>query len=105
MLREHGSVLPVKREVLADKDSQANGATQPKALVMAVPQADGEPASLEAGAQVHDAEHLHAIRRDGIFLPHHANLAKAEGFDQFFHHRDMRNGSYKRGCQAKTLLP
>jgi len=33
----------VKREVLANEDSQANGAAQPEGLIMAVPQADGEP--------------------------------------------------------------
>ena len=49
---------------------------------MAVPQAYSEPAPLETGAEVHHAEHLHAIRRNGILLPHHADLAKAEGFDQ-----------------------
>ena len=43
-------LFPVKREVLANKDSDANGHTEPKALVMAVPQAYGETAPVEAGA-------------------------------------------------------
>ena len=42
MLRENGSVFPVKRKVLANEDSQSNGTAKPKALVMAVPQADGK---------------------------------------------------------------
>jgi hypothetical protein len=30
--------------------------------------------------EVEDPKHLHAIRRDGIFFVHHADVAKAEGF-------------------------
>jgi hypothetical protein len=43
-IRRHrrGRVFPVKREILTNKDPQANSATEPKALIMAVPQADGE---------------------------------------------------------------
>ena len=37
MLRENGSVFPVKRKVLANEDPQADGAGQPKGLVMAIP--------------------------------------------------------------------
>ena len=51
---------------------------------MAVPQAYREPAPLEAGAEVHYAEHLHAIRRNGVLISHHADLAEAEGLDQLF---------------------
>ena len=42
VLCQDRGVFPVKREILTDKDSQADGAAQPKTLVMAVPQADGE---------------------------------------------------------------
>src|SRR5664279_4229503 len=79
MLREHGSVFPVKREILAHEDSQANGATQPKALVMAVPKAYRETAAIEARAQVH-----------------HADLAKAKSFDQLLDHGDV--GNWFVGC-------
>src|SRR5271157_5108015 len=89
---EQQGVFPVKREVLAHEDSQANGATQPKALVMAVPKAYRETAAIEAGAQIHHAKHSHPVGRNGVFLPHHANLAKSESFDQLLHHGDMRNG-------------
>ena len=51
----------MKRQVLAHEDSQANGAAKPEALIMAVAQPYGEPAPLEAGAQVHHPEHLHAV--------------------------------------------
>jgi hypothetical protein len=81
----------VKGKVLAHEDSQANGATEAKGFVMAVAQAYGEPAALEAGAEVHHPEHLHAVRRHGVFFPHHANLAKAEGFDQLLDDGDMWN--------------
>ena len=37
------SVFPVERQVLAHEDSQADSAAQPEALVMAVPEPDGEP--------------------------------------------------------------
>ena len=52
--------IPREGKVLAHEDSQANGAAQPKTLVMAVAQADGEPASIEAGAEAHHSEHHHA---------------------------------------------
>ena len=52
----------MKRQILANEDSQADRAAEPEALVMAVSQTDSEPASLKAGAQVHYAEHLHAVR-------------------------------------------
>ena len=96
---KNGRVFPVERKVLANEDPQSDGAAQPERLVMAVPQADGETASLKARAQVHHAEHPHPVGRNGVFLLHHANLAKAEGFDQLFHHGDVGNGFV--GCCAR----
>src|SRR6516225_11275613 len=46
MLCQDWGVFPVKGKVLADEDSQANGAAQAERLVVAVPQADCESASI-----------------------------------------------------------
>src|SRR5215469_11228865 len=71
---------------------------------MAIPQAYGEPAPLEAGAQVHHTEHLHAVGRNGVLLPHYADLAEAEGLDQFLHHGNVGNG-FVGGCRRRRLHP
>ena len=92
MLCQDWGVFPVKGKVLADEDSQANGAAQAERLVVAVPQADCESASIESGAQVHYSEHLHAVVRDGVLFPHYANLSKAESFDQLLDDGDVGNG-------------
>ena len=81
----------MKGKVLAHEDSQANGAAQAERLVVAVPQADCESASIESGAQVHYSEHLHAVVRDGVLFPHYANLSKAESFDQLLDDGDVGN--------------
>jgi hypothetical protein len=70
----------VKRKVLANEDSQSDGAAKPEGFVVTVPQADGETAAIEPGAQVHHPEHPHPVGGYCILLPHKANLAKAEGF-------------------------
>ena len=69
----------MERKIFTNEDSEADGDTEPKALVMAVPQAYRETASVEAGAQVHHSEHAISGCRYGVFLLHDANLAKAEG--------------------------
>jgi hypothetical protein len=51
-----------------------------------------KPASLEAGTEIHHAEHLHAVGRDGVFLPYHANLSEAERFDQLLDDGNVGNG-------------
>ena len=69
---------------------------------MAVPQAYRETAALESGTQVHHPEHLHAVRGYRVLLPYHANLAKAEGFDQLLDHGDMGN-RFVSGCGRRRL--
>src|SRR6516164_789724 len=81
VLCQYCGVIPMEREVFTHKHSDSDYATEPEALIVAVPQSKCEPASLEAGTQVHHAEHLHAVRRDGVFLLNHADPAEAEGFD------------------------
>jgi len=57
------AVVALKREVLTDQHAQADGARQPEPLVVRVPDPYRESASIEAGFQIEDAEHLHAVLR------------------------------------------
>ena len=43
-------------------------------------QANGKSAALKSRSQIHDAEHLHAIWRDGVFFSNYANLPEAQSF-------------------------
>ena len=62
-----------------------------KQLIVAVSQSDREPAALKSVGQVHHPEHLHPVRRNGVFLPDYANLPEAESFDQLLNHLDVRD--------------
>lgn len=47
-----------------------------------VADADREPAAMHAGLKIQDAEYLHAVCRDGILVPQHADVPKAHRLDE-----------------------
>jgi len=49
---------------------------------VAVPQADGEAATVDFGFEVENAEHFHAVGGDGVFVVDGADVAEAESFDE-----------------------
>jgi hypothetical protein len=52
-----------------------------------------EPASFHLSLEIEHAKHLHAVERDRVFLIHHADVAKAEGFNQRLNNDVMGHGS------------
>jgi hypothetical protein len=44
--------------------------------------ADGKPATIHAGVEFNDPEHLHAVFGDGVLLGNDADVPEAQGFDQ-----------------------
>src|SRR5262249_12984538 len=75
----------------ADKSSITDCEGKPHALIIGVAQTEREPAAGEAGFQIHHAEHFHAVRCGGVFIPHHTDVAKAERFNQCVDHFDVWN--------------
>src|SRR5215469_16646384 len=61
MLRQDCGVIPMEREVFTHKHSDTDYATEPEALIVAVPQAKCETATIKARAQVHHTKHLHTV--------------------------------------------
>ena len=59
---------------------------------------DRETATFEPGSQIQDAEHLHAVARNGVFLPNYADPAEPESLDQCFNDHVM--GHRTMGCVA-----
>ena len=55
---------------------------QAHAFVVAVADADGKPATLHAGVEVEDAEHLHAVLGNGKLVLDDVNVPEAESFNQ-----------------------
>ncbi|PYV97235.1 MAG: hypothetical protein DMG89_15410 [Acidobacteria bacterium] len=51
-------------------------------FIVRVADANREPASFHLGLKVEHAKHFHAVERDCILFIHHADVAKAEGFNQ-----------------------
>src|SRR5204863_7670513 len=61
-----------------------------------------ETATVQAGFKVEDAEHLHAVLRDGVLVTHHADVSEAQGFNQasddlVVRHGPVGQGSFRRG--------
>jgi hypothetical protein len=48
VLRQDSEVIPLKREILTYKDSQADCEAQSKSLIVTVAQTHGKPAALKA---------------------------------------------------------
>ncbi len=70
MLREYRREITLKRHVVAHKHAVAHGESQSHGLVVGIPNADREAASVEGCFKIQDAEHLHAVAGNRIFLPH-----------------------------------
>src|ERR1700677_1392543 len=62
MFCEHWREVPRERHVRADEHAIATGHRQTHALVMGIPQTDGEAASFHLGCEIQNAERLHAVR-------------------------------------------
>ena len=73
-------LVAAKRHVVADEDAVADGQGQAHRLIVRVADTDREATTVKAGFEVEDAEHLHAILRDGVLVPHHADVPEAQGF-------------------------
>jgi hypothetical protein len=50
---------------------------------------------------IQDAEHLHAVARNGVFLPNYANLAEPESLDQCFDDHLMGHRAMGCGCGGR----
>src|SRR4051794_17924245 len=83
--------LAAERHVRAHEDSYADRESKPQRLVVRISDADGKSASLHLRFQVKHAEHLHAVKGDGIFFIHHADMSKAESLDQRFDNLVVRD--------------
>ena len=63
-------------ERLDEDHPLSNGHRQPHALVMAVADADGEPAAVHFRREIQGAEHLHSVWGDRIFVVNDADVPK-----------------------------
>ena len=92
MLRGDRSEVTPKRHVVADEDSKANSESKSHGLVVCVPQAEGEPATIKRRFEVDNPEDLHAVLRDGELFANDPDVAEAERLLQGIHHFDVGNG-------------
>jgi hypothetical protein len=81
VFREDGAVISSECEVVTDEDPQPDRACETKALVVCVANSDRESASLEAGFQVENAEHLHRIARHCKLLADYCDVTVIQGFN------------------------
>jgi hypothetical protein len=58
---EDRTIVPVKGEVVTHEHAQTDGAGQPEALVISIPDPDRESASIEAGCEIDHTEHFHTV--------------------------------------------
>jgi hypothetical protein len=101
--------VAVKRHILADEHTQAGRQSEAHTLVVRIPEPDGKPASIEAGFEIEDAEHLHAVLGNGILVRYDADVTKAQSLDQCLDDLVVRHRSVGCGCGRRwhqsQLLP
>ena len=82
MLREHRAEISLERHVVANEDAVAYGHREAHRLVVRVADANREPAALEGGFEIEDAEHLHAVLGDRVFVAHDGDVPECERFEE-----------------------
>ena len=71
---------------------------------MRVAEPQGETAAFEARGQVHDPEHAHAVARDRVLVPDHADLPEAEGLGEPLDYLDVRDRLVRCGSRRRRHL-
>jgi len=80
VLGEHGSKLPVERHVVANEYSVTDRKRQSHGLIVRVADADCESCAVESGFKFENAEKLHPIFRNGIFIANHVDMPIRQTF-------------------------
>src|SRR5665213_1035387 len=109
MLGEHRREVTGERHVVANEHAVSEGHGEPHRLVMRVADANSKSATLERRFEFHDAEHLHAVLRDGVLFAHRCNVPKAERVNKSTDYFAVRNRAVSCGSRWRwhegQLLP
>ena len=73
----HWRKIAAECHIRAHENSDTTAKPQAQALVVRIPNSYGETTALHLGFKIEDAEHLHAIGRDGVFFIDYSDVAEA----------------------------
>jgi hypothetical protein len=92
MFGQHWLKVAGEGHILTDEHPDAYYQGQTHALIVAVTDADREPAARHAGVEIEDPEHLHAVFGDGVLLLDNTNMPEPQSLDQGLDNFGVRHG-------------
>src|ERR1700733_3190774 len=91
VFRQYRRKISSERHVRAHEHAIATGHRQTHALVVGVPQTDGETAPCHLGFEVENPKGFHAVWRDRVLVVDDTDVAKPERLDQGLHDLMVRD--------------